>query len=106
MKQVLKFDIKSSGGLAALPYITFWFFIILSGIVGDLFLQKLKWKKTTVRKVFNTLGFFFPMGAVIGLAFVDCRIPYAGVALLTVGLAFTYVPFLFSFLQLTLIILN
>ena len=30
-----------------------------------------------------------PMTAVIGLGFVTCAIPYVGVALLTLGLAFT-----------------
>lgn len=89
MKEVLRFDIKSSGGMAALPYIVFWFFIVMSGVVGDLFMQKLKIRKTVVRKIFNGLGFFFPMAAVIGLSFVTCAVPYAGVALLTVGLAFT-----------------
>lgn len=56
MKEVLKFDIKASGGMAALPYIVFWFFIVMSGVVGDLFMQKLKIRKTVVRKIFNGLG--------------------------------------------------
>lgn len=72
-----------------MPYIVFWFFIILSGIVGDKFIQNLKMSKTTVRKIFNSLAMFVPMLAVIGLAFVTCEIKMIGVALLTVGLAFT-----------------
>lgn len=56
MKEILKFDIKASGGMAALPYIVFWFFIVMSGIIGDLFMQKLKIRKTVVRKIFNGLG--------------------------------------------------
>jgi ACS family sodium-dependent inorganic phosphate cotransporter-like MFS transporter 5 len=42
-----------------------------------------------VRKIFNTLGLLLPASAVIGLAFVTCAVPYAGVALLTFGLATT-----------------
>lgn len=89
MKEVLKFDIKSNGALSALPYLVFWAFILLAGNIGDYFLMKLKWSKTKVRKIFNSLAFFVPMLAVLGLAFVTCEIKYVGVALLTVGLAFT-----------------
>lgn len=56
MKEVLKFDIKSNGTLSALPYLVFWAFILISGNVGDYFLQKLKMSKTKVRKIFNSLG--------------------------------------------------
>jgi MFS transporter, ACS family, solute carrier family 17 (sodium-dependent inorganic phosphate cotransporter), member 5 len=54
MKEVLKFDIKSNGALSALPYLVFWLFITLSGIIGDKMVQKME--KTTVRKIFNSLG--------------------------------------------------
>ena len=56
MKQVLKFDIKSNGALSAVPYLCFWLFIILSGIIGDKLIQRFKVQKTTVRKIFNSLG--------------------------------------------------
>lgn len=88
MKEVLKFNVKSNGVLSALPYLVFWLFIISSGVIGDK-IQRLGLSKTNVRKLFNTLGFIMPMFAVIGLMFVTCEIKYIGVALLTVGLAFT-----------------
>ena len=72
-----------------MPYIVFWFFIILSSIIGDKLIQSKKLSKTAVRKIFNSLGLLLPMCAVIGLCFVTCAVPYAGVALLTLGLATT-----------------
>lgn len=78
-----------NGGLSALPYLAFWLLTIVSSIVGDKLIQSNTLSKTTVRKLFNTLGFIVPMGAVIGLGFVTCSDPYIGVALLVVGLAFT-----------------
>jgi hypothetical protein len=56
MKEVLKFDVKSSGFLASLPFIVFWFFILLSGMIADKLLVSKKLSKVAVRKLFNTLG--------------------------------------------------
>ena len=79
MREILKFDIKSvknwilfkifsryhmnliyistqNGTLSAIPYLGFWLFIILSGIIGDKLISKFKFKKNTVRKIFNSLG--------------------------------------------------
>ena len=78
-----------NGGLSALPYIAFWLFTIVSSITGDKFIQTNTLSKTTVRKVYNTIGNVFPAAAAVGLAFVTCAHPYAGVALLTFGLATT-----------------
>jgi hypothetical protein len=89
MKEILKFDIKSNGGLSALPYIVFWFFTIASSVIGDKLIQNQVFSKTVVRKIFNTLGLILPMSAVIGLGFVTCENKAAGVALLTYGLATT-----------------
>jgi ACS family sodium-dependent inorganic phosphate cotransporter-like MFS transporter 5 len=132
MKDVLKFDIKSvrqygkhvdfnvwllqvyffkNGILSALPYIVFWFFIVASGAMGDKLIRSKKLSRTTVRKIFNTIGtntgshfltmiliggpifrffckgFLIPMVSLIGLSFVRCDLPYLGVALLVAGLA-------------------
>lgn len=56
MKEVLKFDIKSNGGLSALPYIAFWLVTILSSIVGDHLIKNKTLTKTAVRKIFNSIG--------------------------------------------------
>lgn len=89
MKEILKFDIKSNGGLSALPYICFWFLTIISSVVGDKLISTNTLSKTAVRKLFNIIGNILPASAVIGLAFVTCAHPYVGVALLTFGLATT-----------------
>lgn len=89
MKEVLKFDVKSSGFLASLPFIVFWFIILLSGVVADKLMVRKILTKTACRKLFNTLGLILPAAAVGALCFIDCSTPYAGVALLVVGLATT-----------------
>lgn len=52
-------------------------------------MRKTKLSRTLLRKIANSLSNLVPMGAVIGLAFVSCREPAAGVVLLSIGLAFT-----------------
>ncbi len=56
MKEVLRFDIKSNGGLSALPYIAFWLVTIVSSVVGDHLIKKNILSKTAVRKIFNSIG--------------------------------------------------
>lgn len=89
MKEILKFDIKSSGGLSSLPFIFFWFIILLSSMIGDKMIESKKFSREAVRKIFNTLGLILPALAVGGLCFVTCSTPYIGVALLVVGLSTT-----------------
>lgn len=89
MKEVLKFDIKASGGLSSLPFIFFWLIILISSFIGDRLIESKKLTKTQVRKLFNTLGLVLPATAVGGLCFVTCANPYIGVTLLTVGLSTT-----------------
>jgi hypothetical protein len=74
--------------LSAVPYLSFWLFTLLSGILSDKIIQSKKLSKTTVRKIFNTVGFIVPMLSVIGLIFVTCENPYLGVLFITLGLAF------------------
>ena len=53
---------------------------------------------TKTRKVFNALGLFIPMCLTIGIAFVDCSVPYDGVILLTIGVgALLVFDFFFGF---------
>lgn len=59
MKEVLKFDIKSNGGLSALPYIAFWLLTIVSSVIGDHLIQNKTFSKTVVRKIFNSIGNMF-----------------------------------------------
>lgn len=52
-------------------------------------MEKLNFQTNTVRRLFNILGFIFPMFTLIGLAFITCSYKYVGVSLLTDGFAFT-----------------
>ena len=92
--------------MAALPYAAFWVFIISSSAIGDKLIGMNKFDKLSIRRVFNTLGMnsvvfkrklykhnsietiipglIVPMGAVIGLSFVDCTQPYVGLGLLII----------------------
>ena len=74
-----------------MPYIVFWFMIVASSVIADSMIKANTLSKTNVRKLFNSISLIVPMSAVIGLTFVTCAHPYAGVGLLTIGLAFTYI---------------
>ena len=58
---------KKNGLLSAVPYIFFWLFQILSGIVADQLMEKFEFQTNTVRRLFNILGFIIPMFTLIGL---------------------------------------
>jgi len=88
MKEVLKFDVKSNGLLSAIPYLVFWFLIMVSGFTSDKLIQSGKISRKNVRRVYNTLGFLIPAAAVVALSFVTCANPYIGVVFLTIGLGF------------------
>ncbi len=89
MKEVLKFDIQSNGLLSSIPYLLFWLFIVLSGVISDKLIATKSFSRTLVRKGFNTLGFLVPMASMVGLIFVTCRHPYLGVVFVSVALAFS-----------------
>ena len=89
MKEVLKFDIKSNGFLSSIPYVLFWLFIVLSGVVSDRLIGLGCLTRTVVRKGFNTVGFVVPMVSMVGLNFVTCKNPYLGVVFVSVALAFS-----------------
>ncbi|XP_031631771.1 putative inorganic phosphate cotransporter isoform X3 [Contarinia nasturtii] len=71
MKGVLKFDIKKNALLSALPYLAMlllsYFFSFLSGILERRNCLPLKYS----RKVFNTIGHWVPMCALIALGYVS-----------------------------------
>jgi len=89
MREVLKFDIQSNGFLSSIPYILFWLFIILSGILSDHIIKSGRLSRTCVRKMFNTTGFLVPMMSMICLIFVTCEHPYVGVFFVSTALAFS-----------------
>ena len=86
-KHVLKFDNLNSNTLV-MPQLAFWLFVVISSLIGDVCLEKLNWRRSMVRKLFNGFGMFVPMAAAVSLVGVTCAIPFVGVVFLTIGLAF------------------
>ena len=85
----------------------FWFNINLSGTIADTLIRKNILTRTQTRKLFNVFGNLFPAIFVIGLAFMTCKLKYIAVALLTIGVTFTYLflclrPFCFEYYALTI----
>ncbi len=54
--------------------------------------------RTNTRKLFNVLGNLFPAIFVVALAFMTCKLKYVAVTLLTIGVTFTYVLYVFIYL--------
>ena len=91
-----------NGLLSGLPYLFFWMFQLASGFFSDRLIrifsendksiaepkEKEKRARFRVRQIFNGLGFFVPMCAVIGLMFITSKIKILGVVLITIGCAF------------------
>lgn len=76
------------GVVSAIPYIAFWFFIVLSGFASDILSKRELVSLIIIRRVANFIGFIVPCGALIGLGYVKCSNPYTGVALVSLALAF------------------
>lgn len=59
-------------------------------------IQSKKCSKTTARRIFSLLGLVLPGVTIIALSFVNCTVVVLGVVLLTLGVAFELVSFIFS----------
>ena len=110
MKDVLKFDIKSvllrvylvkkfyfnwkisckNGLMSAIPYIACASVTAGLGLVSDPILRMNLLSRHNLRRVFNGIGLSVAAVFVISLSFVNCSMPYLGVAFLTLGLASKY----------------
>lgn len=87
MRDVLKFDIKSNGAMSAIPYIACAIVTITFGAVSDKIIRAQLVNRSNARKIYTGIGLYGPMIGMICLSFVDCSIPYVGVACLTFGIA-------------------
>lgn len=69
MSKVLQFDLKSNGVLSSLPYIAMTLLSFPCGSVADLLIRR-KWMTlVNTRRLFNTIGFWGPALALVGLSF-------------------------------------
>lgn len=58
MTDVLKFNIKSTGILSALPYVAMWVASFFFGLLCDFCVKRGYHSITTARKVYTTIGKF------------------------------------------------
>lgn len=85
MKEVLKFDIKSNGVFSMLPYLTFWFFITVSGMLADLLISKEILSIGWTRKLMASIGMIGPGAFLIGTGFMECTQQTEAVVMLTIA---------------------
>ncbi|ESO12399.1 hypothetical protein HELRODRAFT_186317 [Helobdella robusta] len=71
--KILKFDIKSNGAIAALPYLACWFFMVSSGFTADLLITKKILSTTKVRKIANVIGLMGPAVFFLGMGYIECN---------------------------------
>ncbi len=88
LKDVLKFDIKSNGLIASIPYIASSLFMLVFSILSDKLLASNKFSKKNVRRIFIAIGTLLPSIFIISLSFVTCKNVTLGVVLLTLGVGF------------------
>nr|KAG5698155.1 hypothetical protein BaRGS_001750 [Batillaria attramentaria] len=85
MKEVLKFDIKANGVFSMLPYLTFWFFITVSGMLADLLISKEILSIAWTRKLMACIGMIGPGSFLIGTGFMECDQQTEAVIMLTIA---------------------
>ncbi|XP_025080882.1 uncharacterized transporter slc-17.2-like isoform X2 [Pomacea canaliculata] len=85
MKEVLKFDIKSNGVFSMLPYLVFWFFITVSGMLADFLISRNILTIAWTRKLMACIGMFGPGTFLIGTGFMKCTQQAEAVVMLTIA---------------------
>lgn len=104
MKNVLNMDIKSNAILSALPYLAMCLLSYVFIFVSD-FINKRKYLSLSVsRKLFNSIGHWVPMVALILLGYVTAEQTKLAIALLTIAVgvnAATYLGFQVNHIDLS-----
>ncbi|XP_076437376.1 sialin-like [Babylonia areolata] len=85
MKEVLKFDIKSNGVFSMLPYLAFWLFITVSGMLADFLISREILSVGWTRKLMAVIGMIGPGSFLIGTGFMDCNQQMEAVVMLTIS---------------------
>lgn len=104
MKNVLELDIKKNALLSALPYLCMWIASMVLSPISDYLVNQGHLKTVTSRKLFNSIGLWGPMCALIGLAYVPKGSVEIAVALLTTAIginAATYLGFQVNHIDLS-----
>lgn len=97
MKNVLEMDIKKNALLSALPYLVMWLGSFVMSPISDYLINRGYLSVGNTRKLFNSIGLYIPMFALIGLGYVTKDHTEIAVFLLTFGVGInsgTYVGFM------------
>ncbi|CAL1281275.1 unnamed protein product [Larinioides sclopetarius] len=73
LAQILHFDIKKNGVLSAFPYLMQACLAISSSFIADNLRTSGRFRINTIRKLFNSIGFFSPALCIVLVAFVGCH---------------------------------
>lgn len=73
MKNILHFNLASSGFMSALPYLAMWLFSLASGQLADYLRSAGILSTTTTRKVFNSIGIYGPMVCIVLVGYAGCN---------------------------------
>ncbi|KAG6449214.1 hypothetical protein O3G_MSEX005919 [Manduca sexta] len=84
MKQILGVDIKANGVMSALPYFAMYLLSFPFAFLADYMPNKGWLSVTAVRKLSNSIGFFGPAIALIGLSYTPAGNVMVAVILLTI----------------------
>lgn len=84
LKYTMGFDIQSNALLSALPYLVMYVVTIIMSFLSDWLLNRNLLSVGQCRKLFNSIGIFIPMIALLGLGYVSVDSPILIIVLLTV----------------------
>ncbi|XP_047503595.1 putative inorganic phosphate cotransporter isoform X1 [Pieris napi] len=104
MDKVLGVAIKDNGIYSALPYLAMYILSFVFSWTADFMINRNILSHGTIRKIFNTISFWGPAAALLGLCYIPAgHVPLA-VAMLTVTVGLNgahYVGFLISHIDLS-----
>ncbi|XP_034107572.1 putative inorganic phosphate cotransporter isoform X2 [Drosophila albomicans] len=85
MHGVLEMDIKSNALFSALPFLAMWCMSYVYLAIADVIMSR-KWLSlTTMRKSINTVAYWGPAAALIGIGFLDKSQTELAIALMTIN---------------------
>lgn len=94
MKNVLGLDIKKNALLSSLPYLVMWILSMVFSPISDFLINRHYLSRVVSRKLFNSIGLWIPMVALLGLAFVPKGGTDLAVTLLTLAVGINSATYL------------
>ncbi|KAL4708199.1 hypothetical protein ACJJTC_005341 [Scirpophaga incertulas] len=104
MSNVLDVNIKHNGLLSALPYIAMYILSFVFSWLADFLVNKNVLSLVSSRKIFNTVAFWGPAAALLGLSYLPANSLTLAVVILTITVGLNgahYVGFMLSHIDLS-----